>query len=147
MKIFGKQNNNKSGFSLVEMSVVLASVAAVIVVTAGGVSLINKAKIGQIIDEVSKFTAATAQFEQQYGALPGDMADVSRLSGATAGNGDGTIDTDQEALNFWQHLSLSGLIEGSYDGSSTNIPGTGVPAGPVSAVSYTHLTLPTSPKG
>lgn len=124
------------GFSLVEMSVVLASVAAVVVMTAGGVTMIDKARLGNILKDVEKFSGAIGKFQEQYGSLPGDMADVSAIAGATAGNGNGTIDTAAEALGVWQHLSLSGLIEGKYDGASTFVVGVGVPTSDLDASGY-----------
>jgi hypothetical protein len=134
------------GFSLIEMSVVLASIAAVISVTAGGVAMINKARLGDVVSEVAKFAKAAEAFEKQYGAIPGDIANVSTISGATAGNGNGAIDTASESLQFWRDLSLTNLIKGNYDGSSTFVPGTGVPASSVKNGGYNVLN-PTSVSG
>jgi hypothetical protein len=135
---WGNFYNSKpnKGFSITEMSVVLLSVAAIIVTVAGSVTILNNTKLRNITADISTFSSAISEFENQYGALPGDIADTSSLSGATPGNGNGVIDTDAEALNVWRHLSLSGLITGSYDGSSTNSPGVGVPASDIEAGGY-----------
>jgi hypothetical protein len=137
---FGKRIG---GFSLVEMSVVLASVAAVVVITAGGVTMIDKTRLGNILRDVANFGTAIEQFQEKYGALPGDLVDVSALTGATAGNGNGAIDSAAEALGVWQHLSLAGLIEGKYDGSSTFILGIGVPTSDLDAGGY-NIKLPST---
>jgi hypothetical protein len=125
------------------MAVVLASAAAIIVVTAGGVSMINKTRLGDIISDINKFSGAVESFRTQYGALPGDIADVSLLSGATAGNGNGAIDTAPEALNFWKDLAIAGLIKGKYDGTSTYVPDLGVPKASIKGSGY-NVIIPTS---
>ncbi|MDA0781325.1 MAG: hypothetical protein PQ612_03555 [Rickettsiales bacterium] len=110
------------------MSVVLASIAAIIVVATGGFIVLKNTKSNSVLSDIKNVTRAIEQFEEQYDALPGDIANVSNLPNAVSGNGNGVIDTDAEALNLWQHLSTAGMIEGEFDGVSTNIPGKGVPA-------------------
>jgi hypothetical protein len=129
-----------------EMAVVLASVAAIVVVTAGGVSMINKTRLGDILTDIRHFSDAVQKFEAQYGGIPGDIADVSALPGATPGNGNGTIDTEAEALNFWKDLSIAELIDGNYDGTSTYVPGVGVPAGSIKGSGY-KVIIPTASDG
>ncbi|MDA0781331.1 MAG: hypothetical protein PQ612_06905 [Rickettsiales bacterium] len=125
------------GFSFTEMSVVLASVATIIVLTLGGVSMVQKTKYRNILTHISEFTESIEQFEKKYGSLPGDIADITGLSGASgAGNGNGAIDTPDEALDAWHHLSVAGLIEGSFDGNSTNLPGIGVPKADIEGGGY-----------
>jgi len=125
------------GFSFTEMSVVLASVTAIIVLTLGSVSMVKKTKYRNILTHISEFTESIEQFEKKYGSLPGDIADITGLSGTTgAGNGNGAIDTADEALDAWHHLSVAGLIEGSFDGNSSNLPGIGVPKADIEGGGY-----------
>ena len=133
------------GFSIVEMSVVLASVAAVIVLTAGGVTMVNKAKLGKITSDIAHFRNAIEKFEKKHGSLPGDMADTSSLSGnPTGGDGNGAIDSPAEALYLWQHLSAAEILDGQYDGASTFVPGLGVPASDIDSSGYNiKFPLPT----
>lgn len=131
------------GFSLVEMSVVLASVAAIVVMTAGGITMVNKSRLGNILRDVANYSKTIEQFQEKYDAIPGDLADVSAIAGATAGNGNGVIDTAAEALGVWQHLSLAGFIEGRYNGTSTYVPGTGVPTSDLDASGF-NIKLPAS---
>lgn len=134
-----KYFKGNKGASLVELSIIIASVAAIAVVTVGGISMVKKTRLGDIVEQMAQFASATANFEDKYGGLPGDIADASAITGATAGNGNGSIDTAAEALHFWRHLSLTGLIKGSYDGSSTNAPGAGVPAGTFAGSGYSVI--------
>lgn len=136
-----------AGFSLTEMAVVMASVAAVIVVTVGGANMVKKARVGGALSDVNKFARAVDKFEREYGGLPGDLADVSGfLSGATStdvGNGNGVIDANERYL-FWKHLSLAGLIEGDFAGGTPSvvIPGTHIPRGKIQGSGYT-VVVPT----
>jgi hypothetical protein len=131
-----KLNKFCKGFSITEMSVVLASVTAIVVFTAGGMVMMNKTQINNVIDKVSSFSTAIEKFEQEYGALPGDIANVEKLPGASGGNGNGAIDSDDEALYVWNHLSIAGLVDGSYNGLDTNLIGVGVPASDIEGVGY-----------
>ncbi len=134
-----KMFKGAKGFSMVEMAVVIASVAAIVVVASSGVSLVKKARLGDILKDISAFYEAIEQFDEQYGALPGDTADVSAFSGAVAGNGDGSINTATESLEFWKHLAKAGLIEGQYNGTSTYVPGIGVPKSSVKSGGYNAI--------
>jgi len=136
MSLFRRIKRSSKGFSLVEMSVVLATVTAVVTMAAGGVSVIDKTKNNNIISDIEKYSTAIEKFESKYKALPGDIADVSALEGAvgSGGNGNGVIDNSREALNLWRHLSIAGLIEGTYN--ATEIPGKGLPAADIDGGGY-----------
>ena len=104
MSLFKIRKNKifEKGFSLVEMSTVLASVAIVATMVAGGTSLINKSHLNKFVSEVKGFSISVDKFQKQYKAIPGDIANVGAIDGTnlvaggnTAGNG--IIDSDQEA--------------------------------------------------
>lgn len=129
-----------SGFSLVELSVVLVLIALVIGGTMAGLSLKHNAELKSIPTEVERLKELIATFNQRYDSLPGDLYNATTLWGAadadhntciaTAStgkptcNGDGngwvttpgTGSTYYEAHRFWQHLSNAGLISSSYTG-------------------------------
>ena len=136
-----------TGFTLVELSVVLVVLALI----TGGVLVGNKAiqsaKRNAIISEHKEWATATAVFRERYSALPGDMSSATRywgtadtsatdcLNADTAdstnseatcnGNGDGLINVRgsngdrNETFRFWQHLNNAGLVGGNFSG----IPG------------------------
>jgi hypothetical protein len=135
MYCFKKDHNKCKGFSITEMSVVLVSVTAIIILSIGGTTLIKNNRISNIYNDVNKFSLAIEKFEQRYGALPGDIADTSTLDSSTPGNGNGIIDNN-EAISLWNHLSIAGLLDNNYDGTSDDEPGKGVPKSDVEGGGY-----------
>ncbi|MFZ4541480.1 MAG: type II secretion system protein, partial [Rickettsiales bacterium] len=122
-----------TGFSLVELSIVLVILGLLVGGVLTGRSLIRASELRSVNAEYSKYLSATQTFRDKYFALPGDMtnatsfwgddntycADASIANGTPGtcnGNGAGTIDTSTEIFRYWQQLALSGLIEGSYSG-------------------------------
>lgn len=160
-----ERSSYRSGFTLVELAVVLA----VIGVIAGGVlvgrSMIRASAVRSVAVDYTTYMGAVAQFTDQYRALPGDMANATQYWGArdadpatciiTAstdeltcdGNGDGQLGTESgsipyERFRFWQHLKNAGLIQGRYSGVGVNadltIPraGVNVPASKVNKAGF-----------
>ncbi len=131
------------GFSLIEMAIVIASLAAIVTVTTQGIAILHKSKLGDIVSDINGFADKMIEFDELYDGLPGDIAETSAITSASGigGNGNGAIDTDVEALRFWQHLSYAGLIDGSYDGTSGFKPGEGVPKGSIATSGYKIVNL------
>lgn len=134
----GVKRLSQSGFSLIEMAIVIAVIGLVIGGIMGGRSLIRDAGITNIGVALTKYSDATFQFKKLYGALPGDMSDATNYWGvanatpatckttATGdkrtcnGDGDGSLESGltgtNELFRFWQHLAAAELISGSYSG-------------------------------
>ncbi len=134
--------NNHSGFSLVELSIVLVILGLLVGGILAGQSLIRAAELRTTTSEFQRHATAFGAFRDKYFAIPGDMANATAFWGvnvdATAckttastttatcnGNGDGGIDfasgpldTTQvyERFATWKHLSNAGLVEGTYTG-------------------------------
>lgn len=130
----------RQAFSLVELSIVLVILGLLTGGILAGQSLIRAAELRAATTEFERYTAATHSFRGKYFALPGDFNnaiqfwgdDVAACSDGNAGNngtpgtcngdGDGMIEdaaapsTTGEKLQFWKHLALGGLIEGTYTG-------------------------------
>jgi len=127
-----------SGFSLVELSIVLVILGLLTGGILGGQSLIRAAELRAVSTELNRHVAAIQIFRDKYFALPGDMPNATSFWGVahatpatcatTASttvatcNGDGngaifpTVNS-YEQFRFWQHLANAGLLEGSYSGS------------------------------
>lgn len=119
--------NKNSGFTLVELSIVLIIIGLLVGGVIAGKSLIGAAKLRAQIVQLEDYKAAYSTFQLKYDAVPGDMSNASSLwSGVYDGNGDGMLnmesDDSDDNVNgaenraFFWHLSESGLVKGSYDG-------------------------------
>ncbi len=119
--------NKQKAFSVLEMAISITIIAMLVSVVVAGQSVKHKLELNQVIDDISSITTAVQEFENTYGDTPGDIYDAEDKFGAAAtnnGDGDGTLETTPaEETLFWQHLSLAGLIEGTYNGSSEEMAG------------------------
>lgn len=115
----------RSGFSLVELSIVLVILGLLTGGILTGQNLIRAAELRSVTTEFQAYQTAVNTFRDKYFAIPGDLNNASDFwAASTSGNGDGTLDspaavsTAGETFGFWQQLALAGLIEGSYDGTA-----------------------------
>ncbi|RYE20249.1 MAG: type II secretion system protein [Sphingobacteriaceae bacterium] len=115
-------NKKEKAFTLIELAIVIAIIGFILASLIASKKLIYKAKLDGIISDINKIKDAVNQFETKYGTLPGDLAIADQiLLGATASvNGNGIIDSSAEALQFWYHLKLAGLLTYNFDGASAN---------------------------
>ena len=122
----------KSGFTLIELSIVLVIIGLI----AGGIltgrDLIDAAAQRAQITQIEKYNTAVNTFRNKYGGLPGDLPDPyatnfgfqsrSTLIGQGDGNGilqgncggvgqSGVQQGCGELAVFWQDLSTAGLID------------------------------------
>lgn len=127
------------GFSLVELSVVLAILGLLTGGILAGQSLIRAAEVRSVSADYNRYRTALNTFHTQYNAFPGDMIDATSYwgkdtvacnghSGAAGapgtcnGNGNNNIEVagganaTGEYFQAWKQLQLAGLIEGAYSG-------------------------------
>lgn len=135
------KHTHQEGFTLVELTISIAIIALLITAITATMNVKRKADYNTMVSDMNDISAAVTSFQNTYHGIPGDLYDASSQIGseATDGDGNGTIDTTNtigsESLQFWDHLSLAGLITGSYDGASQE-PGVGVMAGPFKNSGY-----------
>jgi prepilin-type N-terminal cleavage/methylation domain-containing protein len=131
----------RTGFSLVELSIVLVILGLLTGGILTGQNLIRAAELRAVVTEYQQYKAALHTFQDKYFALPGDMTNATAFWGDNAsacadaavadgspgtcnGNGDGLVteaaaaNSPGEAFGFWVQLSLAGMVEGSYTGLS-----------------------------
>ncbi|HKA44626.1 MAG TPA: prepilin-type N-terminal cleavage/methylation domain-containing protein [Burkholderiales bacterium] len=117
----------QSGFTLIEIAIVLVIIGLLLGGVLKGQELITSARVRNIISQQDGIKAAYFGFLDRFRALPGDYAQASTNincptpPGCTNGNGNGQITvngvagaTIDEHIAAWEHLSKSGFINGSY---------------------------------
>lgn len=87
-------NNKKSGFTLIELSVVLVVIGLIIGGILVGKNLIETANIRAQTSQIHNIEAQTTTFQLKYNCLPGDCPNATSLFGTSFGtstinNGDG----------------------------------------------------------
>jgi len=122
-----KARRRDGGFTLIETAVVLVIGGLMIQAMVTGVSLIQTARVNDVMRQQAAIEAAVDAFQDRYRALPGDyaVAGTALRCGPTAcanGDGNGRIEAKNtgyaraqgEVLMFWRHLSEAQLTNGSY---------------------------------
>lgn len=122
-----------SGFTLVELAIVLMIIGLLIGGILRGQELMENARLQSISKQVTSYTAAITMFRDSYAAYPGDLATAqARVPGCQAGNANGCRNGDgngiigvpafvwllgdqtipSEGAQFWKHMALTHLISG-----------------------------------
>lgn len=132
-----------SGFTLIELSIVLVIIGLITAGVLVGKDLIRQAELRSVITDFERYNTAVNAFKAKYNCLPGDCPYATDFFGTQTGgggcpyptvesgtgnpltcngNGSGSIwgssETGfflQERVRFWQHLAAAGLIR-SYSG-------------------------------
>jgi len=116
--------SQQSGFTLVEIAIVLVIIGLLLGGILKGQELINSAKVKNLANDFRVIPTYIYAYQDKFKALPGDdrTADT-HVTGATnppaanAGNGvingnwNSTTNTDESFL-FWQHVRLANLAAG-----------------------------------
>lgn len=126
-------------FSLLELSIVLVIIGLIAGGIVAGASMIRAAELRALMTEKEQHLIAVNTFREKYLGLPGDLKNATAFWGDNAtvcadaaitngtpgtcnGNSDGrlnyaagTSDTGEE-FQFWNQLSLAGLVNGTFTG-------------------------------
>lgn len=103
--------NYKSGFTLIELSIVLVIIGLIVGGVLVGQDLISAARVRSQISQIEQYNIAVNTFKIKYGYLPGDIPDPAasgfgfdvRGTKRGQGNGNGVIEGNCE----YQVISLS----------------------------------------
>jgi type II secretory pathway pseudopilin PulG len=111
----------------VELSIVLIIIGLIVGGVLGGQSLIKSAELQRVVNELNQYKTAINAFRLEYNALPGDMDNAQDYWGDNCvsdtkyiancnGDGDGGVDDNHEDYQAFRHLSLAGIVPGSFSG-------------------------------
>jgi len=136
-----RKSRTESGFTLVEIAIVLVIIGLLLGGILKGQEMITQAKIKNIVNDFNGITVAVTSYQDRYRALPGDDQNATTRWTTQApgkGNGDGIIagkykDNDtsgsggapadgKESNLFWQHLRIAGFVAGLTQGTGSGTP-------------------------
>jgi prepilin-type N-terminal cleavage/methylation domain-containing protein len=120
--------SQQSGFTLIEIAIVLVIIGLLLGGVLKGQELINSAKIKNVANDLNGISAAVYSYQDRYKTYPGDdNGAVARWATARDGNKDGIVTGEfcedpvvglpaaaplGETIKFWQHLRLAGFVGG-----------------------------------
>ncbi|MDX2094995.1 MAG: prepilin-type N-terminal cleavage/methylation domain-containing protein [Alphaproteobacteria bacterium] len=131
-----------SGFTLVELAIVLVLIGLIVGAVLVGQDLVKAATIRSSVGEFEKYNAAATTFRGKYGGLPGDLsqpkavefnlsaaADANATGAVGLRDGNGLIEGGAagasnligEIALFWKDLGATGLIAGTYPAAGTTL--------------------------
>lgn len=126
-----RNKTNQSGFTLVELAIVLVIIGLIISSVLVGQDLVRGAELRATVTQLESYNAAVGTFRGKYNGLPGDVLGATNFGFTGNGNNDGNLNvaTDLAAagsapvgenVDFWNHLGSSGaaLIPGTYSGAA-----------------------------
>lgn len=140
--------HRQSGFSLVEISIVVVIIGLLMAGATTGYKLVKVQELKSIISQTQAYQEAAITFYSKYGGWPGDIPNATSYWAGTAnGNGNNIIVTwtggpnSNEGYRAWQQLALAKMIRGSYTGiggagGNQMDAGINVPSGPRAGLGY-----------
>jgi len=122
--------HQQSGFTLVEIAIVLVIIGLLLGGVLKGQELINSAKAKSYAQDFRTIQSALYGFQDRFKGIPGDLAGASgatgKISGATnSGNGNGQIEgawDDGGRIGISSTMYITGMT-GSYNICSTGVLG------------------------
>jgi prepilin-type N-terminal cleavage/methylation domain-containing protein len=123
--------NKQSGFTLVEIAIVLVIIGLLLGGVLKGQELINSAKVKNFAQDFRNIPLFIYGYQDKFKALPGDdRAADAHVNGTLAQNGTlgnaviegawDSADPKDESFLFWQHARLAGLAAGPTVVTDTN---------------------------
>ena len=133
----------QSGFTLVEIAIVLVIIGLLLGGILKGQEMITQARIKNVVNDFNGITAAYFSYMDRYKAVPGDDPNAAQrwpggggIPAALNGGSNGQIgglygvsspatlaqanvdNTQGESWNFWWHLRLAGFVAGATSGQA-----------------------------
>ncbi len=149
----------QTGFTLIELAIVLVIIGLLLGGVLKGQELINSAKVKNLAADFKNIQVYIYGYQDKYKALPGDdskanvhVSGTNATTGGTLGNAviegkwDSTTVTEESAL-FWQHVRLANLAAGPTVVTDGNYYPTNADGGRVGVQSVSGFSGPTGFSG
>lgn len=134
--------HSQTGFTLVELSIVIVILGLLTGGVLAGRSIIRAAELRSVLTETDEINRAGLMFRDKYFALPGDLPSTTanalgltaRNGADTRGDGDGAIENPiawsgivggigRESAFFWADVTKVGMLKGNFSSiTDANIP-------------------------
>ena len=147
----------QSGFTLVEIAIVLVIIGLLLGGVLKGQELVNNAKVKNLANDFRGVSTFVYAYQDRFRALPGDdRAATTHLNGGTnaaaANLGNARINgawnsttTTDESYLFWQHVRLAGLATGTTNTAAADYTPRNAEGGVIGVTSDPVLTNPATP--
>lgn len=124
--------SQQSGFTLVEIAIVLVIIGLLLGGILKGQELINSAKVKNLANDFRVIPTYVYAYQDKFKALPGDDSQATTHMSTCAapcanGNGNGVINGNwnsttntDESRQFWAHVRLANLAAGPTDVTDAN---------------------------
>ncbi len=145
----------QSGFTLIELAIVLVIIGLLLGGVLKGQELINSAKVKNMASDFKNVQVYIYGYQDKYKALPGDDRAANANHGGTNATTDGTVGNGviegawdsttvtQESALFWQHVRLAGLASGPTNTADANYFPTNADGGRIGVQSVSGFTAVT----
>lgn len=115
----------QTGFTLIELAIVLVIIGLLLGGVLKGQELINSAKVKNLANDFRTIPVYIYGYQDKFKALPGDDRQATtHVTAGTNGNGNGALEgtwfvasanNAAESYQFWQHVRLANLAAGPTD--------------------------------
>jgi len=151
--------SQQSGFTLVEIAIVLVIIGLLLGGVLKGQELVNSAKVKNLANDFRAISSFVYAYQDRFRATPGDDAAANThlnggVNATTPAGGIGnaringawnTNTNSDEAFMFWQHVRLAGLATGTPATADANYIPRNAEGGRIGVTGDPILTAPATP--